>query len=163
MRWIAACEAGLKAVLADSVSAMQHQVRIEDPAASGRNGRFRNYRDDHGAAAIGHELPCPTLTPQGRSVFARSEAVEPCGLSTHGGLPEEALLFVVKNELEIDSVELIAYCMRNVGCLMVSVDLGAHEVKKNEFPAQVVACTPRDHVAEGRARSRTTWGTWDLL
>ena len=126
-------EAGLKAALVDSVSAVQHQIRVEDPAAFGRNGRFRQYRDDHGAAQIQHELPCPTLTPQGRSVFARAESIEPYGLSTHGGLPEEALLFIVKNELEIDAVELIAYCMRNIGCLMVSVDLAGNEVRKNEF------------------------------
>ena len=122
-------EAGLKAALVDSVSAVQHQIRVEDPAAFGRNGRFRQYRDDHGAAQIQHELPCPTLTPQGRSVFARAESIEP----THGGLPEEALLFIVKNELEIDAVESIAYCMRNIGCLMVSVDLAGNEVRKNEF------------------------------
>ena len=89
-------EAGLKAALVDSVSAVQHQIRIEDPAAYGRNGKFRQYRDDLGAAPIAHEMPCPTLTPQGRSVFVRSESVEPYGLSTHGA-PEECLIFVVKN------------------------------------------------------------------
>ena len=82
-------EAGLTAVLAPGQSALQYQLRMEDVSALGRNGVYRQYRDQLGAAGAGdlNQTDRPTLCGPYESLWAGEQTDYPYNLYGTGSGP----------------------------------------------------------------------------
>ncbi|CAE7446286.1 unnamed protein product [Symbiodinium sp. CCMP2592] len=118
-------EAGIKAVMKSGAASSQLKIRLEDQENISGNGGFRKYRDPAATAArvATDPLDKPRLASgTGVTVFSGTEANLPYNLS-ESGVPEEVLLFIAESALDIDSVELISFCITQNRLLNFSVNL----------------------------------------
>ena len=90
-------------------------------------GGFRPYKDPSSAGPIGGCAPrSKPKMARGASAtyFSGTESLMPYGL-TDGGVPEEVLLFIIESMQDVDSVELISFCLTMDRPLTFSCDVSA--------------------------------------